>query len=399
MYRFTNILITGGCGFIGSNYINHLLNKYININIINVDRLDYCADINNINIDEKLNKKNNNHYYFYNADICNHDYMNHIIFNHCIDTIVHFAAQTHVDNSFVNSKQFVVDNIIGTQTLLDLSRNNNIKRFLHFSTDEVYGEIELDNPGSLETDNLNPTNPYAASKAGAEYLVKSYYHSFKLPVIISRCNNAFGNNQYPDKLIPKFINKLINNELCTIHGKGLALRSFIHTDNINNAVDCILQRGEINEIYNIGSVNEYNVNDIYTILLNKLKSNEPINSWKTTIDDRCFNDKRYYVNMNKLMRLGWNETNNFNNKLEETIIWYLNKYHKKDAINELKECVNLNEFNIYLNFNSLKLSFKLKANIRHNLCDNYDDLSLQDKFYYIKNNLFLNWFHELMIDL
>jgi dTDP-glucose 4,6-dehydratase/UDP-glucose 4,6-dehydratase len=389
-YEFTNILITGGSGFIGSNYINHLFMNYKNKTIINIDRLDYCSDINNVN--QSLNTDNK--YFFYKTDISNVDFIYHIFNLHNIDTIVHFAAQTHVDNSFCNSVQFVIDNIVGTNYLLEVCRKyGKIQKFIHFSTDEVYGEVGLEDNGCSEKSLLNPTNPYAASKAGAEFMVRSYYYSFKLPVVITRCNNAYGPNQYHDKLIPKFINHLLNNEKCTIHGKGSSLRTFIHTDDISNAVDAVIKQGVINEVYNIGSFNELNVIQIYHKLMSLLKSTQEPNEWMKHVQDRNFNDMRYFVEIEKLEKLGWKECVDFTKGLNDTINWYFDKLISKTLLDDLKSnsINNISDFKTTLNFNCIQLSHNLQLNITHNLPKNYYDISYDEKKDIINNNLFLNW--------
>jgi dTDP-glucose 4,6-dehydratase len=201
MYKPLNILITGGCGFIGSNFINHYKNKYPDIKIINFDKLDYCSNSEDINHDKLII-----------ADLNNKDILLKILNENEIDTVIHFAAQTHVDNSFGNSLNFTIDNILGTHSLLECCRiYGKINRFIHISTDEVYGEVDINHNGCTEESLLNPTNPYAATKAGTEFIVNSYYYSFKLPVIITRSNNVYGKRQYPEKLIPKFILQLLNN--------------------------------------------------------------------------------------------------------------------------------------------------------------------------------------------
>lgn len=398
-YNFNNILVTGGCGFIGSNYINYLFNNYSEKTIINIDRLDYSADVNNINT--SLNKTNT--YFFYKSDISNFDYLYDIMVRHNIDTIVHFAAQTHVDNSFCNSIQFVIDNVVGTNYLLEVCRKyKKITKFIHFSTDEVYGEVGLNDSECNEKSLLNPTNPYAASKAGAEFIVRSYFYSFKIPIVITRCNNAYGPYQYHDKLIPKFINHLVNHEKCTIHGKGEALRTFIHTDDISNAVDIILKKGVINEVYNIGSYNEYNVIDIFNLLMSRLKVkyNDDKNQWLTYIQDRNFNDMRYYISVDKLTNLGWVEKVNFLDGLNEVISWYINNIFNESLLSDInKNNLNIEIFKNNLNFNDLLLSDKLLNNINHNLSDNYYNLQYNDKLNEINNNLFLLWVYNKILSL
>ena len=306
-----NILVTGGCGFIGSNFINYMLDTYSDITIINIDRLDYCADINNVYHKDR--------YQLVVTDLNNAHIISKLLTDYSIDSIVHFAAQSHVDNSFGNSIQFTKDNVLGTHTLLECARvYNKIKRFVHISTDEVYGEVDDKHKGCNEKSLLNPTNPYAATKAAAEFLVKSYYHSFKLPIIITRGNNVYGPRQYPEKLIPRFITKLLNNEKCPVHGSGETRRNFIYVDDVSRAVDTILRKGDINEIYNIGSDDEYSVIDIFNILKNTMKINGNIEF----VEDRAFNDFRYCIDTSKLESLGWKKQINFSEGLKQTIEWY-----------------------------------------------------------------------------
>ena len=312
IYIPNNILVTGGCGFIGSNFINYYKQKYDNIKIYNLDKIDYCS-----------NKLDINHEELFIGNLNNKEFITHILNNYNIDTIIHFAAQTHVDNSFGNSISFTIDNILGTHNLLECCKEyNKIKRFIHMSTDEVYGEVDINNEGCVEKSILNPTNPYAATKAGTELIIKSYYYSFNFPIIITRCNNVYGPRQYPEKLIPKFINSLLNNNKCTIHGKGNSRRNFIYVDDVSSAIDIIIKYGIINNIYNIGTKNEYSVLDIANKLINILKPNENINNWIEYVDDRLFNDFRYAINNDKLLSLGWNEKHDFDEFLLKTIEYY-----------------------------------------------------------------------------
>jgi dTDP-glucose 4,6-dehydratase len=312
MFSPINLLVTGGCGFIGSNFINYYKAKYPHVKIINFDKLDYCSDKNGVNHDKLVI-----------GNLKNKDLVVHILNEHEIDTVVHFAAQTHVDNSFGNSLEFTIDNILGTHTLLECCRvYNKIKRFIHISTDEVYGEVDIDHKGCTEKSLLNPTNPYAATKAGAEFIVRSYYYSFNMPIIITRGNNVYGPRQYPEKLIPKFINQLINNEKCTIHGIGETRRNFIYVDDVVRAVEIILQKGFVNHIYNIGTNNEYSVSEIADKLIKYLKPNDKVEDWIQYVTDRNFNDYRYAIESSELRNLGWQEETDFNKGFEYTIEWF-----------------------------------------------------------------------------
>ena len=235
-----NLLITGGSGFIGSNYINHIFKQDIYDLICNIDAMYYCADNNNIENEIKKSKK----YKFYKGTICDYDLLQKIIKDDNITHIIHFAAQSHVDNSFNESIKYTNDNVLGTHTLLEAIKNNNPTIIMiHFSTDEVYGESDIDDLEKTEESILCPTNPYAASKAAAEMYIRSYIFSFNLKIIITRGNNIFGKNQYPEKLIPKFIKLLKENKKCTIHGNGESIRNFIHIDDVSNALDLIMENG------------------------------------------------------------------------------------------------------------------------------------------------------------
>jgi len=324
-----SILITGGCGFIGSNYINTLLQSNLFNNnefdyVINIDKLDYCSNKYNINSNDS------NKYIFIEGSICDKKLLKSIFDKYNIEYILHFAAQTHVDNSFDNSINYTIDNILGTHQLIECSRlYGNIKKFIHISTDEVYGEIEINSEDSTEISLLNPTNPYAATKAGAEFIVRSYYYSYNIPIIIIRCNNVYGARQYPEKIIPKFITLLSDNKKMSIHGSGLTRRNFIYIDDVINAINIISIKGEINNVYNIGSTDEYNVIEIATILLNHIKGpEEKIEDWIEYIKDRNFNDFRYAINTTKLNNLGWEKTINFNDGIKKTIEWYMNNNTK-----------------------------------------------------------------------
>lgn len=295
-----NLLVTGGCGFIGSNFINYMLVKHNDIKIYNLDCMNYCASEKNV-----LPHPN---YKLIKGNITSKDLVLHILNEYSIDSIIHFAAQSHVDNSFDNSLQYTMDNVYGTHVLLQASKEyGRLQKFLHFSTDEVYGEVDLEHPGCHEKSLLNPTNPYAATKAAAEFLVRSYYHSFKLPIVIVRCNNVYGPNQYPEKLIPKFIKLLKQGEKLTIHGKGDTRRNFIWAEDVASATECIFYKGKINEVYNIGTSQEYTVLDVARILVDKMTDDKSLDTYIEFVEDRPFNDFRYSVDTTQLRELGWEE--------------------------------------------------------------------------------------------
>lgn len=319
-----NFLITGALGFIGSNVANYLSLKYPHINIIILDKLDYCASKQNINPLSKHNTK------IIIGDISNKELVTYILNEYNIDHIIHFAASSHVANSFYNSIEFTINNIVGTHYLLEATRiyhdaTQNIEKFIHISTDEVYGEV-TDDIMRKETSILDPTNPYAATKASAEMLVKSYYYSYKLPIIITRSNNVIGICQYPEKVIPRFIWQMLHNQKITIEGNGSNKRNFIHVNDISTAIETIIIKGEIGEIYNISAPDdcEYDVMTIAKTII-KLFGHENYDDHIIYVEDRKFNDSRYYIDPDKLKKLGWlPKYTNFEENIKELIEWYGN---------------------------------------------------------------------------
>ena len=328
------LFITGGCGFIGSNFINYFATKYPNIDIINFDALYYCADSNNVC--KKVQESKN--YNFIHGNLKNYGLLKYIFERNTISHIIHFAAQSHVQTSFSDSLNYTEDNIMGTHNLLEINRLYNpfLKKFIHVSTDEVYGEsmFSLDEQHKTEQSILCPTNPYAATKAGAELIAQSYIHSYKMPIVITRGNNVYGPNQYPEKLIPRFINLLKKFKPVTIQGDGSCLRSFLHVNDVCSAFETILEKGTIGEIYNIGCDEnmEYSVLEVAyklikiiiigknnTDLNNTDLNNTDLNKWIKYIDDRPFNDKRYYISNEKLKKLGWSIKIRFDDGLNNLV--------------------------------------------------------------------------------
>lgn len=319
------ILVTGSAGFIGSNFVNYMVRKYPTTKFIGFDKLDYCARM--ANIDTDVSSRNN--YSFVHGNLLDEYLILKVLNMEKVDAVIHFAAQSHVDNSFGNSIDFTLNNVLGTHKLLEACRIYGlIKRFIHISTDEVYGEIKTGE--SHEHSILDPTNPYAASKAAAEFIVKSYHYSFKLPVIITRGNNVYGPRQYPEKVIPRFISLLQSGKKCTIQGMGNNIRNFIYVDDTVKAVETILIKGEISQIYNIGGVEEKTVLEIAKHLIDRLilskmevQDAEKWRDYIEFIEDRKFNDMRYSVNADKLLALGWKPEVSFADGFEKTVTWYL----------------------------------------------------------------------------
>jgi len=241
-----------------------------------------------------------------------------------VTSILHFAAQTHVDNSFGNSLQFTATNVLGVHTLLECSKSyGNLERFVHVSTDEVYGQSAYTGQGAIEGQTvLQPTNPYAASKAGAEHIVLSYFKSWKLPVIITRSNNIYGPHQYPEKVIPKWICRLSRGLKCPIHGDGSNQRAFMYVDDVINAYDLILHKGVIGEIYNFQSSTEISNLELSARVVQACGKGDDPTPWREFVSDRAFNDKRYNVDGSKLFELGWKEKVSFEDGLRKTVEWY-----------------------------------------------------------------------------
>jgi len=318
-YTPKNVLITGGAGFIASHVVIRLAKNHPEYNIVNFDCLDYCSCI--ANLEEVASLPN---YKFVKGDITSSDLVSYVLKAEKIDTIMHFAAQTHVDNSFGNSFQFTHNNIYGTHVLLESAKQcDTLKRFIHVSTDEVYGEGEdFETDPMKEEHILEPTNPYAATKAGAEFLVKSYHRSFALPCIITRGNNVYGPHQYPEKLIPKFTNQLLRGRPVTLHGDGSNTRNFLFVEDVARAFDIILHKGKVGDIYNIGGDNELPNLDVAKEIIRALGMEDQMDSLITFVPDRAFNDLRYTINSSKLHALGWTEDTKWEDGLKRTVEWY-----------------------------------------------------------------------------
>ena len=321
-------LITGGAGFIGSNYLHYVVNKYPNDYFVCIDDLTYAGNYNNI---KDLENKEN--FKFVKGNICDENLVNNLFEQEKFDIVINFAAESHVDNSIKNPGIFIETNIQGTRVLLDASRKHNVKRYHQVSTDEVYGDLPLDRKDLLFTENtpIHTSSPYSSSKAGADLLVMAYYRTFGLPVTISRCSNNYGPYQFPEKLIPVVISKALNDEKIPVYGKGENVRDWIHVIDHNIGVDLIVREGKVGEVYNLGGHSEKtNLEVVKTILKQMGKSEDLI----TFVTDRPGHDLRYAIDSSKVeQELGWDRTYDFESGIRETVDWYLNN---KEWIEDIK---------------------------------------------------------------
>jgi UDP-glucose 4,6-dehydratase len=315
----------------GSHVVLLLVRKYPQYMVVNFDKLDYCSCLKNL---ESIKGAPN--YKFVKGDLLSADLVNYVLQNEEIDTIMHFAAQSHVDNSFGNSIAFTESNILGTHVLLEGAKlcGAQIKLFVHVSTDEVYGDGSH-GVASHEATILEPTNPYAATKAGAEYIVKAYYRSFRVPIIITRGNNVYGPHQYPEKIIPKFVNQIAAGRKLTLHGSGANTRNYLYVEDVARAFDVVLHRGRVGEIYNIGGTNELSNRRVAEEIVRRLTDAgrdlptdkplpaELLDRFIEHTVDRPFNDLRYPLDCSKLHELGWREEVAWEDGLARTVEWYL----------------------------------------------------------------------------
>ena len=300
-----NLLVTGGLGFIGSNFINHIFHTDdLRVSrLINIDKFSYCSSFDNIAEDVR----NDPRYTFIKCDLNDNSFLRFILQEFQITHVIHFAAQSHVDTSFDSSLEYTKDNVLGTHNLLDAIKNTNPGIFLlHFSTDEVYGESISGDDVKTENSILIPTNPYSASKAAAEMFVSAYIKSYNFRCIIARCNNVFGLHQYHEKVIPKFQKQLREGGKCTIHGNGRNIRNFIHVSDVSRAVCVMIKKGKLGEIYNISGKIEMSVLDLAQKLITDFYGEDTDTSKHIEfVENRPFNDNRYNINSDKLEQLGW----------------------------------------------------------------------------------------------
>lgn len=317
----SKVLVTGGAGFIGANFIYYMLEKYNNYKIVNVDKLTYASKIENLK-----NTNENKNYKFIKGDICDREFIFNLFENEKFDIVVNFAAESHVDRSILSPQEFINTNVVGTQILLDASLKYNIKRFHQVSTDEVYGDLPLDRKDLLFTEsyNLNPSSPYSASKASADLLVKAYNKTYKLPITISRCSNNYGRFQHEEKLIPLMINNALNNKKLPVYGTGENVRDWLHVYDHCSAIDSIIHYGKDGEVYNVGGNNEKSNLEIVRLILKTLNKSEEL---ITYVEDRKGHDLRYAIDSTKIKAdLNWSPKYNVDEGLYETIKWYENNH-------------------------------------------------------------------------
>ncbi|MBP1647831.1 MAG: rfbB [Bacteroidetes bacterium] len=310
-----HVLVTGGAGFIGSNFVRHVLQVHPDLRVINYDALTYAGNLENL-----ADIVGNPRYRFVRGNICDRRLVDEVIREHGVDTVVHFAAESHVDRSILDAGVFVQTNVLGTQVLLEAARVAGIEKFLHVSTDEVYGSL---GPAGKFTEEspLHPNSPYAASKASSDLLALAYHHTFGLPVVVTRCSNNYGPYQFPEKLIPLMIINALNDRILPVYGDGLNIRDWLHVGDHCAAIDTVLSRGRLGETYNIGGNNEWKNIDIVKVILMTLGKPENLISF---VKDRPGHDRRYAMDSSKLCdELDWQPAFTFEQGIVETIQWYV----------------------------------------------------------------------------
>ena len=320
------MLVTGGAGFIGSCFVRHILKKHTDYKVINLDALTYCGNLENLD-----DVKDNPNYKFVHGNICDHDLVRDIIKN--VDCVVNFAAESHVDNSIKHPEIFVETNVQGTLNLLQACKELGIERYLQVGTDEVYGS--LGKTGYFyETTPIQPNSPYSASKASADLLVRAYYETYKLPVLNTRCSNNYGPYQYPEKLIPFFISQLLKGEKVPVYGDGLNVRDWLYVYDHCKAIDVVLHKGRVGEVYNIGGHNEKTNMEITHLILDAMGKDESSIKY---VEDRLGHDRRYAIANDKIQsELGWEPSVTFEEGIKLTIDWYLNNQDWIKSIEDKK---------------------------------------------------------------
>lgn len=320
------ICVAGGAGFIGSNFIHYMINKYRDIQIVCIDALTYAGNLENLEI-----VRENTNFKFYRGNILDNIFLDKVFSKEDFDVVINFAAESHVDRSIKNGKIFLETNVIGTKNLMDMSLKYNVKRYHQISTDEVYGDLEINDIKSFsEEDILKPSSPYSVSKASADMLVMSYFRTFNLPVTISRCSNNYGPYQYPEKFIPVIITKAIKNEKIPVYGKGENIRDWIHVYDHSISIDKIIREGRIGEIYNVSSKNEVKNLDLVKKILDILDKDYSLIKF---VEDRLGHDVKYSVNNEKIRNeLSFECSVEFSRGLENTVNWYLNNLNWVEAV-------------------------------------------------------------------
>ncbi len=330
------ILITGGCGFIGSNFIRYILKKHADYQVTNLDRLSYAGNLKNL---EDIEQEYESRYEFIKGGVCDKTLVSKVMKN--ADLIFHFAAESHVDTSIENPLIFTKNNVMGTHVMLEVAKKENEKRirsgksqlkFIHISTDEVYGSVKTGK--TSEDDLFNPSNPYSASKSGADLLARAYYYTYGLPVIITRSSNNFGPFQYPEKIIPLFITNIIEGKGVPVYSDGLNVRNWIYVLDNCAGIDFISMNGDAGEVYNIGGDNEISNIELTKIILSRMGKDE---SFIEFVKDRPGHDFRYSLNCDKINKLGWKPVVDFNSAINDTILWYESN---KDWWEPLKKKIN-----------------------------------------------------------
>lgn len=306
------ILVTGGAGFIGSNFIRLILRKYPNYEVINLDKLTYAGNLDNLK-DVELEER----YHFVQGDICDKTVVDQVMDN--VDVVVNFAAESHVDRSIGGPADFIMTDVFGTYVLLESARQHGVDRYVQISTDEVYGSIR---EGSFtEEDRLEPSSPYSASKAGGDMQVMAYHKTYGMPTIITRSSNNFGPYQYPEKIFPLFITNALEGKKLPLYGDGANVRDWIYVMDNCEAIDLVIHKGEVGQIYNIGGGNERDNLTITKMILAALGKSEDLIEH---VADRPGHDFRYSIDSSKIKALGWSPSHNFEEALRETVDWYVN---------------------------------------------------------------------------
>ncbi|MEE9450648.1 MAG: dTDP-glucose 4,6-dehydratase, partial [Ignavibacteriaceae bacterium] len=310
-----NILLTGGAGFIGSNFINYILGEHSDYNIINLDKLTYAGNLENLVTSE--GKKN---YRFVKGDITNAELVNSLFQKYEINYVINFAAESHVDRSILGSEVFFRSNVLGTNVLLEAARKFNLEKFVQISTDEVYGSLGAEGLFTEDTP-LHPNSPYSASKASADMMAMAFYHTYGVPVVITRCSNNYGPFQFPEKLIPLMIINSLNGKKLPVYGDGMNIRDWIYVIDHNKAIESVFEKGKIGEVYNIGASTEMPNIEIVKLILKKLGKPEEMIEF---VKDRPGHDRRYAIDSSKIKdELGWEPLFSFEEAISKTIEWYI----------------------------------------------------------------------------